>query len=139
MSKGRKIGIILILFGLSLPLISLGFVSNYVPRAPLILNIQFMEIVFQEAVYKDEDIFDRVARAIKDPNQKNQFKKDVSERAKKEGKTEAQIAWEMIPSQEEVIKPKIAIPYRYIFSFGIVSLFSGIGFIVLSGKRKDEK
>ncbi len=33
-------------------------------------------------------------------------------------------------------KAKIAIPYRYVFAFGIVLMFTGIGVITLSGNNK---
>ncbi|MGQ9570712.1 MAG: hypothetical protein ACUVUQ_07710 [Thermodesulfovibrionales bacterium] len=49
MSKTKKAGIILILLGIGLPLISLPFASKYDPRSDLIGNIQEMEIVIEKS------------------------------------------------------------------------------------------
>jgi hypothetical protein len=48
MSKAGKIGIVLILVGAGLPLLSLFFVSNYDPETSLSENFQETEIVISE-------------------------------------------------------------------------------------------
>jgi len=61
MSKSKRIGIILILVGIFLPLISLGFTSGRLsPKLPFPFNIFALKVVLKEPVY--ENILDVVAR-----------------------------------------------------------------------------
>jgi uncharacterized membrane protein len=118
MSKAKKIGIVLILVGICLPVISLGFASGYYPTRGLIGNIQSMEIILREESYIltpwSEDTIDTgdTGRIIKEEDITNNF--------------------EPVP-----VKSKIAIPYKYIFAVGIVLVFSGIGIMVLSNTKQD--
>ena len=120
MSKAKKIGIVLILIGICLPIVSLGFASNYYPRLGLIRNIQMMEIVLRPELLGNNIITDF-----------QPIKEVPPEKKPKELKSND---WEIV--KEEPIKPKIAIPYKYIFALGVVLIFAGIGIIVLSSNKK---
>lgn len=86
----KKVGILLILIGLCIPIISLGFVSKYHPRRGLIGNLTKMELVIRE------DTPNSVYR----------------------------ILWKTYE--------RVAIPYKYIFAFGTIFIFTGIGLIIVS-------
>jgi len=89
MGKAKKIGIVLILIGLCLPIVSFAFVSEYYLRGGSTIS----DFLF------------------------------------------------LIPRMRMGCPgggPRGVIPYRYIFAFGVVLVFTGIGFIALS-KREDSK
>jgi hypothetical protein len=58
-SARMKFGILLILIGMCLPIISIAFTNRYIPRFGLITNIQRMEIVLRKE--RKADIFDEVS------------------------------------------------------------------------------
>lgn len=115
MRKCKKIGVILILIGLCLPTVTLPFISEFYPLPNVCLTSNFfrnmgnMEIVLR-------------------PKQRTNSK-DIPTIPSVLSPTEKKL--EEIP-----YKPKIAIPYRYIFALGAILVFTGIGAIVLS---RDEK
>jgi hypothetical protein len=115
MSKAQKFGIVLILIGVALPTILLGFASTYYPTRGLIWNVQHMKIVLKqrETIRPTGDIFDQIA-----PDKPEQPK----------GFT---------PLEDKTLQ--IIIPYKYIFALGVVLVFSGIGFITLSKFKKSNE
>ena len=50
-----KYGIVLIIIGLSLPMISFGFTSGYEPRLGLLENIRNMNVYLREGKYEEEE------------------------------------------------------------------------------------
>jgi hypothetical protein len=113
MSKVKKIGIVLILVGICLPVITLGFTSGYSRNAGLIGNIQRMEIVLIPG--------EKPSPVPAPPNA------PPPERGL--------LRFDDIPIIKP-IKPELAIPYKYIFAFGVVLVFAGIGTIALSNSKK---
>jgi hypothetical protein len=64
-----KCGIILILIGMCLPIVSIGFSSKYIPQFGIIRNIQRMEIVLraeEKLIFSDEpsDLFSKSKIAV---------------------------------------------------------------------------
>jgi hypothetical protein len=100
MSKTRKIGIILVLFGLCLPAATLPFISEFHPLPEICLTSNFfgnlgnMVIAFGKEPFTASDASNK-------------------------------------------IKYTTVIPYKYIFSSGVILTLAGMGFIVLSGSNKN--
>ena len=158
MSKLKKIGIILILFGIGLPLILLAFATPlYVPQRGLIRNIQTMEIVIRESKVIDigqlraAGFTDKEIREAKDDLKEGdiitgfkplrEYKDDLKAEPQKdfkvlEGGLKKDIFDTLDPLSKTIEKEKIAIPYRYVFATGIILVFTGIGVIVLSNNRR---
>lgn len=108
MSTTKKIGIILILIGICLPISLLGFASGYHSRVGIIGNIQDMEIVIR----KEHSPYPPPA-PIK--GQKNSyFDCIVDKMYDKEGSHTSE--WcEEYDKYLKSIKPEISISYKYIF------------------------
>jgi len=132
MSRAKKIGIIFILVGICLPLSLLGFVSGYYPRLGLIGNILLMEIVLRPE--SQGDIFDQIQAPPEAPEPAPEFDPDAPMPAPKPG----EIITDFKPVKEAPVKPKIAIPFKYIFALSVVLVFAGTVIIVLSSNKKTE-
>lgn len=145
MSKLKKIGIILILFGIGLPLILLAFATpGYITKLGLILNIQTMEIVIRENIAVDIGQL-KEAGFTEQEIQSHLKETGFSDREIKEAKIgdmfkemqEENIITDIFSHLSKTIeKEKIAIPYRYVFATGIISVLTGIGIIILSTNRR---
>ncbi|MDD5007353.1 MAG: hypothetical protein PHU49_00955 [Syntrophorhabdaceae bacterium] len=108
MTRQKKATVILILAGICLPLFLLFFVSDYDPRASLTWNLHHMEIVVRDQYWTrpsdlDETI-DHVYLAVR------------RERA-------------YLRFGGLILKPKMAIRYKYVVLFGIVCIVIGTGLI----------
>ena len=155
MSKAKKIGVILILVGICLPLVSLGFVSNYHPSLGIIENIQGMKIVLRhetdklsvgtnEFGYSKRDAYNELRRrGYSDEEIINTIKaKKPSSTLKKEEEDPIEggriIKEENTYSLEDFkIIPEKAIAYKYIFVLSVFLVFTGIVIIVLSSNKQD--
>ncbi len=126
MSKHKKIGIVLILAGLCIPLLmfvfatkvqditlreALAFRAGYPPRADIVDTIQNLEIVLRK---QRLSLPEGLTALPPEFTQKNPHEGDTTEKAK------------------EITK--ISIPYRYVLATGVLCLFTGIGFLLLGNK-----
>lgn len=145
MSKAKKIGILLILIGICLPIISLAFASpyHYHPRRGLISNIQTMKIILRKEKQGKPLTYVEAKKAGYSDTEIVEYLKKHSPNfdwtsAKRDGYSDTEIA-EYLSRKIFIkdVKPKISIPYKYIFALGCVLVFTGIGLITLSnGKRR---
>ena len=113
MQKKRKIGIVLILVGLCIPILSVLFSSTYHPKAGIIWNIKHTEIVIRE----QSGLIDDLALFC---SSNNAISKSMY------------VGWEYIK------KSRIAVPCRYVFALGIGLTAIGIGFVILPKIARDE-
>lgn len=113
MSKIKKVGVILIIIGICLPIIFLAFASPYYPNVGLIYNIQTMKIVLREERFTKTEYLGTL--------------EDLKEQKQRP---------EQPPQEIKVRIPEKTIPYKYIFAFGVILIFTGIGIIVLSGNKQ---
>lgn len=118
MTRSRKVIVILILAGICLPSFLLFFVSGYDPQASLAWNLHRMEIVLREQRWVrpsdlDETI-DRLYLAVR------------RERA-------------YLRFGGLILKPKIAIHYKYVILFGIICISIGTGLIPTTARDEEQK
>jgi len=118
MTRQKKVTVILILVGICFPLFLLFFVSDYDPQASLSWNLHHMEIVLRDQYWTrpsdlDETI-DHMYLAVR------------RERA-------------YLRFGGLILKPKIAIRYKYVVLFGIVCIVIGIGLISTAGRDEGYK
>jgi hypothetical protein len=100
MSKTRKIGIVLLLFGLCLPSATLPFISEFHPLPEVCLTSNF---------------FGNLGNMVIALGRETLIESDASNE----------------------INYATIIPYKYIFSSGVILAFAGIGFIVQSAGKKN--
>jgi hypothetical protein len=108
MIRNRKTPVVLILSGILCPLFMLFFVSGYDPGASLSWNLHHMEIVLKEQRWVRpsglDEAIDHLYLAVKNERSYLRF-------------------------GGLILKPKIAIRYKYVILFGIICVSIGIGLI----------
>ena len=105
MQKKKKIGIIFILAGICIPILSLLFSSAYLPKAGLIWNIKHSEIIIrdQNGLIDDEALF---------------------------YSSNSSIGRSIYIGMEYLKKARIALPCRYLFAIGILLSATGLGLVL---------
>lgn len=143
----KKAAAICILVGISLPLLGLAFVSNYVPDIDFIWNMQNMEIVLPIDIdividrgegipkrlynmvadsYLAGDTPENIVRKLATTPSYPRIAKETQELIKK-GYTADEILLKFARSE---IQYPIAISYKYIFSLAVILILTGIGLII---------
>lgn len=130
MHKGKKIGIILILVGLCLLLVSLAFISGYQQKLGLLGSISDMELVLKEGKWVDyPQGYTPPAAPLPAPVPPDD---PFYERYKELEKTYIDPLRNFTPHYEK----RIAIPYKYFFGLDIILIFLGIGIVIFSKSNK---
>jgi len=132
MTKFKRIGIILILIGVCIPLVSFVFATGYNPHFGFWWSVTRMNInLWQKTVIEPEaqrgDVFDKIT-----PERKKGFV-PLEEAPAPQGLT---YLGETLP--ETLPETYVTLPYKYPFSLGIIFVLSGIGIFTLiySGDRR---
>ena len=158
----RTFGIVIILLSTCALLTSLPFLSGYNEKKSILWNLGKMEVVFSEESISWALVDKERPSSTEDMTSLVNF---VTE-ARKEGYSDYEIYSymkevvsakgvrddEMIsylenkghiirtadrnPSVVSVIQSKRYIPFRWFFAFSMLALFSGIGAVLISGKKK---
>jgi hypothetical protein len=117
-TRSRKVTGILILAGILCPLFMLFFVSDYDQNASLSRNLHRMEIVLREQCWARpselDEAIDRLYLAVR------------RERA-------------YLRFGGLILKPRIAIYYKYVILFGIICISIGIGRIATMDHNEEHK
>jgi len=133
--RGRKIGVVLILVGICIPILAMLFASGYNSRQDLIWNVQHTEWVFWTERVPIPDSFDEL-RQLAEVKSKEEEAKAV----------EAKRKVMHLPPGVEYLGPlpipdpeyqtlRSAIPCSIFFGLGIILTAIGIGLVVCSPKR----
>jgi hypothetical protein len=118
MGQRKKIGVILILTGLCIPMLSMIFASNYNPERGLILNIQKTIIVLWERTY----IVDA----------KPQHPPDLALQSKPKPTRGETVTLDSIAFDPIKIKETIYVPLSLSFGLGIILTAIGAGLVIIS-------
>ncbi len=114
MSRSRKIGIIFILIGFTLPLVLFAFASDYYPGAGILGSLSMMKLVISEEI--------RCSNIKVEPGSLKSFK-EASECG-------------ILKGPDPIIKRERAIPYKYILAIGIILISIGIGMVIMLPGQK---
>jgi len=133
MHKGRKVGIILILVGLCLQLVSFAFVSNYNPEWGVLDNISSMELVIKEGYSQQKEI--DYAMSLPDPAPAPDAYVPGEPFPKEEPSYKEWIINDIKAHPDEI---RIALPYKYFYCLDIILIFLGIGLVIFGKLEKKE-
>jgi hypothetical protein len=152
MSRGKKIGVVLILAGLCIPILSMLFAEGYDSRQDLIWNIQEMEIYVGKQTIPVK--YEMVGTVQYDPSSAEQFLriegdcKNDTQRLLKRVNIPNYDTYALFPADlpqaemERALRmkfpPKVEryySPVRNFFALGIFLAATGIGLVVCSPKR----
>jgi hypothetical protein len=114
MNNKKTIGIILILVGIGLFIISFAFVKGYDNRDGFLGSLGQMKFVLREG----ESLKPEAPRPAEAPLTAPPVEPP-------------RIVEDFKPVEEDAIKRPIAVPYKYFFAIDIAIIFVGIGFLML--------
>lgn len=152
-SSRKKVGIILIAFGIGLIIFSLPFSSGYDSKDSFILNIIrgiftggiiVRESVVESVPDRDEKLYKEFNEfKLKHPEFTNLPEGEIMDKFYDENYRDKMYRMEFrlkLEKQKIVArKSKIAVPYKYIFASGIFLLFAGTGIMASSIRRSRKK
>ncbi len=122
MNKYKRIGIILILIGVCIPLVAFIFAIGYEPKMGFWWSVPNMNIILWQKHLKLES--SSVGSNIQKPMTYEE-------------------AIDIVPPEDLPIEALratfVLLPYKFPFSLGIILLLSGIGLFVLAKPKKNEK
>jgi hypothetical protein len=109
MTKGTKIGLVVALVGLFIPIISLPFTANQVPQAGFVYNIAHMKVVLREGTVTRSPGYDSISRK-----------------------------WIVGPGATRY-KGRIEFPYKYCFFLGSILICGGLCIALAYHQRKQKE
>jgi hypothetical protein len=126
MNNKKTIGIILILVGIGLFIISFAFVKGYDNQDGFLGSLGQMEFILREVEF--EKIKAEYPCPVCPENDHDCL--EVKEKCAADHEISKQI-------NEDIMKRRIALPYKYFFAVDIIIIFTGITFLILRKKSAD--
>lgn len=153
MSKKKTFSIILIIFGIVIPLFTVPLSSEYYSKGNffwnIIRNVVTGEIIIRDSVFevvpdREENLYREFNEyKMKYPEYRNLSEDEIIEKFYQENYRNKMHGMEFrlkLQKQKVVThKSKIAISYRYIFIFGVVLILTGTGILTISKIRSMRK
>lgn len=118
MTGSRKATVILIIAGVCLPLLLLFFASGYDPEASLAWNLHHVETVLRDQYWTPPSVVDETIDHI--------YLAVRRERA-------------YLGFGSLILKPKIAVRYKYVVLSGIILIVIGTGLIPTTGRDREHR
>ena len=126
MSNNSKVGAILSLVGIGLLIISFAFAKGYNKDEGLLVSLGQMEFILREVEF--EKLKGGYPCPVCPENDHDCL--DVKEKCKADNEIRKKI-------DEDIMKRRIAVPYKYFFAVDIIIIFAGITFLILRKKSAD--
>ena len=126
MSNNSKVGAILSLVGIGLLIISFAFAKGYNKDEGVLASLGQMEFILREVE------FDKIKAEYPCPvcPEKDHNCLEVKEKCDANHEISKQI-------NEDIMKKRIVVPFKYFFAVDIIIIFSGITFLILRKKSAD--